>query len=71
MPVVSLTFQHLLSKIFQFTALPASVSDVMRRRERANAFCESIRALDATGLSIHLQCPQFFSPPQVHIYYNK
>ncbi|CBI33620.3 unnamed protein product, partial [Vitis vinifera] len=25
-------------------------SDVMRRRERANAFCESIRALDATDL---------------------
>ncbi|KAJ4822392.1 hypothetical protein Tsubulata_008929 [Turnera subulata] len=42
---------HLLSKIFQFTASPASASDVMRRRERANAFCESIRALDATDLS--------------------
>lgn len=42
---------YLLSKIFQFTALPASVSDVMRRCERANAFCESIRALDATDLS--------------------
>lgn len=25
-------------------------NDVMRRRDRANAFCESIRALDATGL---------------------
>lgn len=23
---------------------------MMRRRERANAFCEAIRALDATGL---------------------
>jgi len=23
----------------------------MRRRERANAFCEAIRALDATGMS--------------------
>ncbi|KAJ6402494.1 hypothetical protein OIU84_014568 [Salix udensis] len=34
-----------------FTASQASVSDVMRRRERANAFCESIRALDATDLS--------------------
>ncbi|KAJ6396403.1 hypothetical protein OIU77_021437 [Salix suchowensis] len=42
---------YLLSKIFQFTASQASVSDVMRRRERANAFCESIRALDATDLS--------------------
>ena len=25
-------------------------SDLTRRRERANAFCEAIRALDATGL---------------------
>jgi hypothetical protein len=42
---------YLLSKIFQLTAkstLPAS--DIMRRRERANAFCECIRALDATEL---------------------
>ncbi|KAK9194508.1 hypothetical protein WN944_005215 [Citrus x changshan-huyou] len=31
--------------------VPSSSSDVMRRRERANAFCESIRALDATELS--------------------
>ena len=30
--------------------MPSPTSDVMRRRERANAFCESIRALDATGL---------------------
>ncbi|KAJ8761345.1 hypothetical protein K2173_001401 [Erythroxylum novogranatense] len=42
---------YLLSKIFQFTSLPASASDVIRRRERANAFCEAIRALDATDLS--------------------
>ncbi|KAG8659746.1 RAB11-binding protein RELCH homolog isoform X2 [Manihot esculenta] len=42
---------YLLSKIFQFTATPAPTSDVMRCRERANAFCESIRALDATDLS--------------------
>ncbi|KAF8390093.1 hypothetical protein HHK36_024614 [Tetracentron sinense] len=41
---------HLLSKIFQLTTTPAPGSDVMRRRERANAFCESIRALDATDL---------------------
>lgn len=41
---------HLLSKIFQLTTTPPPSSDVMRRIERANAFCESIRALDATGL---------------------
>lgn len=42
---------YLLSKIFQFTASPVPTSDVMRRRERANAFCEALRALDATDLS--------------------
>jgi hypothetical protein len=30
--------------------MPNSASDVLRRREKANAFCEAIRALDATGL---------------------
>ncbi|GFP96985.1 lish domain and heat repeat-containing protein kiaa1468 homolog [Phtheirospermum japonicum] len=33
-----------------FTGSPAPSSDISRRRERANAFCESIRALDATDL---------------------
>lgn len=42
---------YLLSKIFQFTATPNAASNVMRRGERANAFCEAIRALDATDLS--------------------
>ncbi|KAI4295036.1 hypothetical protein MLD38_040693 [Melastoma candidum] len=42
---------YLLSKIFQFTSSPAPTNDVLRRRERVNAFCESIRALDATDLS--------------------
>lgn len=42
---------YLLSKIFQFSAAPPPSNDVMRRRERANAFCEAIRALDATDLS--------------------
>ncbi|KAH7847521.1 hypothetical protein Vadar_027150 [Vaccinium darrowii] len=41
---------YLLTKIFQLTSTPLSTSNVMRRRERANAFCESIRALDATDL---------------------
>ncbi|KAK7394174.1 hypothetical protein VNO78_14695 [Psophocarpus tetragonolobus] len=34
--------------ISQLTAIPNSASDLLRRRERANAFCEAIRALDAT-----------------------
>ncbi|PIM99913.1 Protein phosphatase 2A regulatory subunit A [Handroanthus impetiginosus] len=42
---------YLMSKIFQFTSSPPPSSDITRRRERANAFCESIRALDATDLS--------------------
>lgn len=41
---------HLLSKIFQLSATPPTSSAFMRRRERADAFCEAIRALDATGL---------------------
>ncbi|EEF34329.1 conserved hypothetical protein [Ricinus communis] len=46
-----LNFMGLVLRIYQFTATPAPSSDVVRRRERANAFCESIRALDATDLS--------------------
>ncbi|KAG7015929.1 hypothetical protein SDJN02_21033, partial [Cucurbita argyrosperma subsp. argyrosperma] len=42
---------HLLSKIFQLSAAPPTSSSLMRRRERADAFCEAIRALDATDLS--------------------
>lgn len=41
---------YLLSKIFQLTATPYASNDVVRRSERANAFCEAIRALDATDL---------------------
>ncbi|KAK7374867.1 hypothetical protein VNO80_08310 [Phaseolus coccineus] len=41
---------YILNLIFQLTAMPNSASDLMRRRERANAFCEAIRALDATDL---------------------
>ncbi|KAL3525488.1 hypothetical protein ACH5RR_013860 [Cinchona calisaya] len=36
--------------IFQLTAMPLPSSDLMVRRERTNAFCEAIRALDATDL---------------------
>ncbi|XP_017405551.1 uncharacterized protein LOC108319049 [Vigna angularis] len=43
---------YLVSKISQLTAVPGTASsDLTRRRERANAFCEAIRALDATDLS--------------------
>ncbi|CAI0547600.1 unnamed protein product [Linum tenue] len=36
-----------------FSAVPTSPSDITRRGERANAFCEAIRALDATDLSVN------------------
>ncbi|EXC20526.1 hypothetical protein L484_027080 [Morus notabilis] len=42
---------NILHDIFQFTATPITASNLMRQRERANAFCEAIRALDATDLS--------------------
>nr|KJB10465.1 hypothetical protein B456_001G202700 [Gossypium raimondii] len=47
---------YLLSKIFQLTNTPVSSTDVMRRRQRANAFCEAIRALDATELIKRPRC---------------
>lgn len=34
------------------SAAPIPSSDVVRRRDRANAFCECIRAVDATGMFI-------------------
>jgi hypothetical protein len=34
--------------------MPTSASDLIRRREKANAFCEAIRALDATGFSFFI-----------------
>ncbi|KAA0031914.1 lisH domain and HEAT repeat-containing protein KIAA1468-like protein [Cucumis melo var. makuwa] len=37
--------------IFQLSAAPPMSSALMRRHERADAFCEAIRALDATDLS--------------------
>ncbi|GFZ18924.1 HEAT repeat-containing protein [Actinidia rufa] len=40
--------------IFQLTNTPLPSSDVMRRRDRANAFCESIRALDATEFYVEV-----------------
>lgn len=51
---------YLLSKILQLSASPSSSTDVNRRRERANAFCEAIRALDATGKSIKIKTFLFF-----------
>lgn len=41
---------YLLSKICALSAAPIPSSDVIRRRDRANAFCECIRAGDATDL---------------------
>lgn len=41
--------EYLLSRIFQLTSLPSLGKDV-RRREKANVFCEALRALDATDL---------------------
>ncbi|KAL8117968.1 hypothetical protein AgCh_015750 [Apium graveolens] len=41
---------YLLSKICALSAAPIPSSDVIRRRDRANAFCECIRAVDATDL---------------------
>nr|ATG71052.1 HEAT repeat-containing protein [Cupressus sempervirens] len=42
---------YLLQKLLQLTAAPVHGSDLVRRRERVNAFCEAIRALDATELA--------------------
>lgn len=42
---------YLLSKIFHLSAAQLPTSNMVRRRDRANAFCEAIRALDATDLS--------------------
>ncbi|XP_045794517.1 RAB11-binding protein RELCH homolog isoform X3 [Trifolium pratense] len=52
---------YLLSKIFQLTAMPNAAKDLMRRRERADAFCEAIRALDATDLPAN-SIREFFLP---------
>ncbi|XP_058089002.1 uncharacterized protein LOC131235710 [Magnolia sinica] len=41
---------YLLSKIFQLTSSPTQGTDLIRRRARASAFCEAIRALDATDV---------------------
>ncbi|KAL6884533.1 hypothetical protein ACP4OV_010469 [Aristida adscensionis] len=39
-----------LPKIFKLTSVTPAGNDIERRRERANVFCEAIRALDATDL---------------------
>ncbi|PKU83044.1 hypothetical protein MA16_Dca007715 [Dendrobium catenatum] len=43
--------EYILGLIFQLTCMPSHGNDVVRRRDRTNAFCEAIRALDATDLS--------------------
>ncbi|WJX77189.1 hypothetical protein P8452_60519 [Trifolium repens] len=47
--------------IFQLTAMPNATKDLMRRRERTDAFCEAIRALDATDLPAN-SIREFFLP---------
>ncbi|XP_024983065.1 lisH domain and HEAT repeat-containing protein KIAA1468 homolog isoform X2 [Cynara cardunculus var. scolymus] len=42
---------YLLSKIFHLSTTPLPTSNMVHRRERSNAFCEAIRALDATDIS--------------------
>ncbi|CAL9084218.1 unnamed protein product [Musa textilis] len=42
--------EYLLSKIFQLTCMPSHGNDITLRREKANVFCEAVRALDATDL---------------------
>ncbi|OMO80295.1 hypothetical protein CCACVL1_13081 [Corchorus capsularis] len=43
--------RSLLVAIFHLTSMPVSATDLIRRRQRANAFCEAIRAVDATEIS--------------------
>jgi hypothetical protein len=43
--------EYLLTKIFKLTSITPSGDDIERRRERANVYCEALRALDATGWS--------------------
>ncbi|XP_074581900.1 uncharacterized protein LOC141838350 isoform X1 [Curcuma longa] len=43
--------EYLLSKIFHLTSVSSNGNDITRRSEKANVFCEAIRALDATDLS--------------------
>ncbi|KAL0381412.1 UNVERIFIED_CONTAM: RAB11-binding protein RELCH [Sesamum angustifolium] len=44
------SYEASIAVIFELTASSLPSSDVLHLRERANAFCESIRALDATDL---------------------
>ncbi|CAL4956424.1 unnamed protein product [Urochloa decumbens] len=39
-----------LTQLFKLTSIPPSGDDIERRRERANVYCEALRALDATDL---------------------
>ncbi|XP_039054483.1 RAB11-binding protein RELCH-like [Hibiscus syriacus] len=42
---------YFLSKIFLLSSMPVFATDTMSRRQRANAFCEAICAVDATEIS--------------------
>ncbi|KAE8728249.1 KIAA1468-like protein [Hibiscus syriacus] len=39
-----------MAVIFQLSSMPVFATDMMSRRQRANAFCEAICAVDTTGL---------------------
>lgn len=43
---------YLLQKLLLLTGVTTQGATLMRRREKADAFCEAIRALDATDLSL-------------------
>lgn len=49
--------KHLLSRIFKLTSVLSQGSDIRHHHEKANAFCEAIRALDATGSLLFLSFP--------------
>ncbi|CAM0881248.1 unnamed protein product [Alopecurus aequalis] len=42
--------EYLLTKIFKLTSVTTTGNDMEQRCERANVFCEALRALDATDL---------------------
>ncbi|KAL6608032.1 hypothetical protein ACP70R_041095 [Stipagrostis hirtigluma subsp. patula] len=42
--------EYILLREFNLTSIPSSGNDIERRRERANVFCEALRALDATDI---------------------
>ena len=50
----------LLQKLLLLTGATSVGTNLMRRREKVDAFCEAIRALDATGSSFTFICGSVF-----------